>query len=70
MGLLQKLPTEFSFLFYILIFNYFFRYESIVRSSAWPFGHSDPDPSSVSVHGTFSLNLRPVLKFSEKNVII
>ena len=33
------------FLFYILI--YFFTYETIVRSSTWSFGRSDPDPSSV-----------------------
>ena len=26
----------------------FFKYETIVRSSAWSFGHSDPDPSSVN----------------------
>ena len=26
---------------------YFFKYETIVRSSAWYFGHSDPDPCSV-----------------------
>ena len=35
------------FLFYILILIYFFEYETIVRSSAWSFGHSGPDPSSV-----------------------
>ena len=34
----------------------FFEYETIVRSSAWSFGHSDPDPSSVSVDG---LGFRP-----------
>ena len=38
---------EFFFLFYIFIFIYFFKYETIVRCSAWSFGHSDPDPSSV-----------------------
>ena len=38
---------EFHFFFYIFIFIYFFKYETIVRSSARPFGHSDPDPSSV-----------------------
>ena len=47
MGLFQKPPTGSFFLFYILIFIYFFEYETIVRSSAWSFGHSDPDPSSV-----------------------
>ena len=35
-------------LFSLLIFIYFFEYETIVRSSAWSFGHSDPDPSSVN----------------------
>ena len=44
--IIQKLPTGSFFLFYILI--YFFEYETIVRSSAWSFGHSDPNPSSVS----------------------
>ena len=39
-------PQDF-FLFYILIFIYFFKYETIVRSSASSFGHSDPDPGSV-----------------------
>ena len=38
----------FSFLFSLLIFIYFFKYETIVRSSAWSFDHSDPDPSSVN----------------------
>ena len=32
---------------YILIFIYFFKYETTVRSSASSFGHSDPDPGSV-----------------------
>jgi hypothetical protein len=26
---------------------YFSKYKTIVRSSTWSFGHSDPDPSSV-----------------------
>ena len=47
----QKPPTGSFFLFYILIFIYFFKYETIVRSSAWSFGHSDPDPSSVIYFG-------------------
>ena len=38
-------PQDF-FLFYIYLF-FFLKYETIVRSSAWSFGHSDPDPSSV-----------------------
>ena len=41
-----------------LIFLYFFRYETIVRSSAWCFGHSDPDPSSV-----FSMNCSSAIVF-------
>ena len=41
-------PKDFFFHVYVLIFNCFFRYETIVRSSAWSFGNSDPDPSSVS----------------------
>ena len=48
MGLFQKPPTGSFFLFYILIFICLFIYETIVRSSAWSFGHSDPDPSSVN----------------------
>ena len=47
MGLFQKPPTGSFFLFYILIFICLFIYETIVRSSAWSFGHSDPDPSGV-----------------------
>jgi hypothetical protein len=38
-----KPPTGSLFIFYILILIYF----SIYESSAWSFGHSDPDPSSV-----------------------
>ena len=37
----------FSFFILILIFIYFFKYETIVRSSASSFGHSDPYPGSV-----------------------
>ena len=37
----------FSFLFFLLVFIYFFKYETIVRSIAWFFGHSDTNPSSV-----------------------
>ena len=46
-GLFQKPPTGSFFLFDIFIFNIFFKYETIVRSSVLSFGHSDPDPSSV-----------------------
>ena len=38
------------FLFYILIFIHFLKYETIVRSSAWAFCHSDPYPSSVILY--------------------
>ena len=41
-------PQDFFFLFYTLISIYFFEYETIVRNSAWSFGHSDPNSSSVS----------------------
>ena len=44
---LQNGPQDFLFLFYISIFIYFFKYETIVRSSVFSFGHSDPDPGSV-----------------------
>ena len=51
---LQNRPQDFFFLFCtILIFIYFFKYETIVRSTAWSFGHSDPDPSSVLEHMAF-----------------
>ena len=41
-----KGSQDLFFYFINLIFIYFFRYET--RSRAWSFGHSDPDPSSVS----------------------
>ena len=31
-----------------LNFHLFSKYETIVKSSAWSFGHADPDPSSVT----------------------
>ena len=40
-------PQERLFVFYIFVFIFFLKYETIVRSSASSFGHSDPDPSSV-----------------------
>ena len=46
-GIISKTAHRIFFLFDILIFIYFFKYETIVRSSARSFGHSDPDPSSV-----------------------
>ena len=47
MGLFPTQLTGFFLLFSISIFIILFKYETIVRSSAWYFGHSDPDPSSV-----------------------
>ena len=50
----QNRPQDFFYLFYIFI--YFLKYETIVRSCAWSFGHSDPDASSVvieGIHATF-----------------
>ena len=51
----SKTAHRIFFLFYILIFVYFFKYETIVRNSAWSFGHSDPDLSSVKSIPIFSL---------------
>ena len=42
---LQKSSQDFFSLLYIY---FFFKYETIVRTSAWSFGHSDPDPSTVN----------------------
>ena len=61
-----------AFFLSLLYFDlFFFKYETIVRSSAWSFGHSDPDPSSVKYESTF---LRKVvvfcLKASSKNYIV
>ena len=54
--------VEHTVLFYILILIYFFKYETIVRSSASSFGHSDPDPSSVCSTYSFSVNRSSVIK--------
>ena len=43
----SKTADRISFPFLTLIFIYFFKYETIVRSSAWSFGYSDSDPSTV-----------------------
>jgi hypothetical protein len=43
---ISKTAHRIFFLFSILI--YLFEYETIIRSSASSFGHSDPDPNSVS----------------------
>ena len=48
MELFPNPPTGPFFLFSLLILIYFFEYETIVRSSALSFGHSDPDPRSVT----------------------
>ena len=45
-GIISKTAHRILFLFYILIFIYFFKYDTIVKSSAWSFWHSDPDPPS------------------------
>ena len=63
MGLFQKPPTGSFFLFYILIFTYSFKYETNVRSSAWSFGHSDPDPSSVIVEKEFQKDKTKIKEF-------
>ena len=39
-------PQDYFFLFCILSFIYFLKCETIVKSSARSFGHSDPDPNS------------------------
>ena len=44
----QNGSQDFIFQFSISISIYLFKYETIVRSSAWSFGHSYPDPSSVN----------------------
>ena len=43
----QNGSNDFSFLFSTLIFIYFLKYETIVRSSVCSFYYSDPYPSSV-----------------------
>jgi hypothetical protein len=44
---LKNSSHDFFFLFSLLIFIYFFKYEIIVSISPLSFGHSDPDQSSV-----------------------
>ena len=63
MGLFPKRHTRF-FLFSLLIFIYFFKYETIVRSSAWFFGHSDPDPSSV----WYKIEMKANANFPSRNL--
>ena len=46
MGLFPKQLKGFFILFYF-DFHSLFKYETLVRSSACSFGHSDPDSSSV-----------------------
>ena len=50
----QDFFSLFSFLFSLLILIFFFKYETTIRSSAWSFGHSDPDPSSVNYKMIFA----------------
>ena len=65
-------------LFYISIFIYFFKYETIVKSSSWFFGHSDPDPSCVkkikwgsfAMHKLLSEFLRLVHTFLFKGYVL
>ena len=48
--LVQPSKTARGIFFSLLYFNFhffFLKYETIVRSSTWSFGHSDPDPSSL-----------------------
>ena len=61
MGLFPKWLTGFFIYILILIFIYFFKYETIVRSSAWSFGHLDFDPSTV-VFVTFGCPSFPAFK--------
>jgi hypothetical protein len=61
MGLFQKPLTGSFSLFYILILGFFFKYETIFRSSTSSFGHSDPDPSSVS--STYRLEMQWYIVF-------
>jgi len=44
---LQNRPQDIFFSFKFKFSSISFKYETIVRSSASSFGHSDPDPSSV-----------------------
>ena len=46
---LQNGSQDFFSLLYLNFHLFFFKYETIVRSSAWSFGHSDPNPSSVNM---------------------
>ena len=69
MGLFLKRLTGFFFLFYILISIQFLKYETIVRSSASSFGHSDPDPSSVPYLETY-LNTRTCIQICTQLLFI
>jgi hypothetical protein len=52
-------------IFVSFAFIYFLKYETIVRRSAWSFGHSDPDPSSVILlQKAFSVNFHIFLEFN------
>ena len=49
--------------FFSFIFIYFLKYETIIRRSAWSFGHSDSDSSSVILlQKAFSLILHIFLE--------
>ena len=70
MGLFPKWLTGFFFLFSLLIFNYFFEYETNVRSSAWSFCHSDPNPSSVNSTGRHFFSLSVFFSKHEKGSLL
>ena len=62
------------FFLYISILISLFKYENIVRSSAWSFGHSDPDPGSAfqkylanSIYGQFYFITAFFCYFGSKN---
>ena len=46
-GIISKTAHKIFFQLYIKNFICFCKYEAIVRSNTWHFGHSDPDPSSA-----------------------
>ena len=68
----------FFFLFSLLVIIYFFKYDTIVRSSAWSFVHSDSGASSVQKQNTnkklLELSKSPVktcnLKIRRQNSLV
>jgi hypothetical protein len=47
-ALLVQPSTAAHRIFFLSLLYLIFEYETIVGRSAWPFGHSDSDPSSVA----------------------